>query len=64
MVSRRPRGRPPHPDVLTPAEWRVLGWIRHGLSRRAVADRLQISENAVKYHVANISTKLGVSGMG
>jgi DNA-binding CsgD family transcriptional regulator/catechol 2,3-dioxygenase-like lactoylglutathione lyase family enzyme len=64
MAARRPRGRPPHPDVLTPAEWRVLGWIRHGLSRRAVADRLRISENAVKYHVANISTKLGVSGLG
>jgi catechol 2,3-dioxygenase-like lactoylglutathione lyase family enzyme len=41
----------------------VLGWIRHGLSRRAVAERLGVSENAVKYHVANLSTKLGVSGM-
>ena len=63
MVARRRRGRAPHPDVLTPAEWRVLGSIRHGLSRRAVAERLGISENAVKYHVANITTKLGVFGM-
>jgi DNA-binding CsgD family transcriptional regulator/predicted enzyme related to lactoylglutathione lyase len=63
MASRRSRGRPPHPDVLTPAEWRVLGWIRHGQSRRAIADLLGVSENAVKYHVANISTKLGVSGL-
>ncbi len=36
----------------------------HGLSRRALAERLGTSENAVKYHVANISTKLGVSRMG
>ena len=63
MVPRRARGRPPHPDVLTPAEWRVLGALRHGLSRRAVAGRMQVSENAVKYHVANISSKLGVSGI-
>lgn len=41
----------------------MLGWIRHGMSRRAIAERLGISENAVKYHVANISAKLGVAGM-
>ena len=28
MTSRL--GRPPHPDVLTPAEWRVLDQIRAG----------------------------------
>jgi catechol 2,3-dioxygenase-like lactoylglutathione lyase family enzyme/DNA-binding CsgD family transcriptional regulator len=60
---RASRGRPPHPDVLTPAEWRVLGWIRHGLSRRAIADQLSVSEYAVKYHLAGISSKLGVSGL-
>jgi hypothetical protein len=26
--TRRPRGRPPHPDVLTPAEWRVANAVR------------------------------------
>jgi hypothetical protein len=41
----------------------VLGWIRHGMSRRAIADRLGISGNAVKDHVANLSTKLVVSGI-
>jgi DNA-binding NarL/FixJ family response regulator len=63
MVARRPRGRPPHPDVLTPAEWWLLHWIRPGLSRRGVADRLGNSENAVNHHLANLLVKLGGSGM-
>lgn len=49
--------------MLTPAEWRVLNLIRHGMRRRAIADRLSVSENAVKYHIANIGSKLGVSGL-
>jgi catechol 2,3-dioxygenase-like lactoylglutathione lyase family enzyme/DNA-binding CsgD family transcriptional regulator len=60
---RRPRGRPPYPDVLTPAEWRVLHWIRHGLRRKAIGEHMGTSENAIKYHVANIGSKLGVSGI-
>ena len=59
---RRSRGRPPHPDVLTPAEWRVLDWWRHGVTRAEVAWRRGVSENAIKYHLANIAGKLGVSG--
>ena len=54
----RTRGRPRHPDVLTPAEWQVLHWVRHGLSRRQLATHLKTSENAVKYHVRNIRAKL------
>jgi DNA-binding CsgD family transcriptional regulator/predicted enzyme related to lactoylglutathione lyase len=60
-VSAR-RGRPPHPDILTPAEWNVLDWWRHGVSRAEVARRRGVSENAVKYHLASIGDKLGVSG--
>jgi DNA-binding CsgD family transcriptional regulator/predicted enzyme related to lactoylglutathione lyase len=56
------RGRPPHPDILTPAEWRVLEWWRHGVSRAEVARRRGVSEDAVKYHLANIAGKLGVRG--
>jgi DNA-binding CsgD family transcriptional regulator len=59
---RRPRGRPPHPDVLTPAEWQVLDWMRHGVSRAEIARRRGTSVDAVKYHLANISGKLGVRG--
>ena len=62
MTSRRGRGRPPHPDLLTPAEWRVLDWVRHGASRGEIARRRGTSVNAVKYHLANISGKLGVRG--
>jgi DNA-binding CsgD family transcriptional regulator/predicted enzyme related to lactoylglutathione lyase len=58
----RGRGRPPHPDLLTPAEWEVLDWVRHGLRRSEIARRRGTSVDAVKYHLANISGKLGVSG--
>jgi DNA-binding CsgD family transcriptional regulator/catechol 2,3-dioxygenase-like lactoylglutathione lyase family enzyme len=61
-VTRRGRGRPRHPDLLTPAEWRVLDWVRHGLRRSEIARRRGTSVEAVKYHLANISGKLGVSG--
>jgi DNA-binding CsgD family transcriptional regulator/catechol 2,3-dioxygenase-like lactoylglutathione lyase family enzyme len=62
MASRR-RGRPPHPDVLTPAEWAILDWVRHGLSRREMARLRGVSLSAVRYHLANISGKLGVAGV-
>jgi catechol 2,3-dioxygenase-like lactoylglutathione lyase family enzyme len=49
--------------VLTPAEWAVLDLVRHGLSRREIAARRGTSLDAVKFHVENISGKLGVAGM-
>jgi DNA-binding CsgD family transcriptional regulator/catechol 2,3-dioxygenase-like lactoylglutathione lyase family enzyme len=54
------RGRPRHPDVLTPAEWRVVDAVRHGLSNRQIAARRRISVDAVKFHVANALQKLGL----
>ncbi len=59
-MTRRTRGRPPHPDVLTPAEWRVLDALRHGMNRHEIARRRGTSLDAVKYHIANIAAKLGV----
>jgi DNA-binding CsgD family transcriptional regulator/predicted enzyme related to lactoylglutathione lyase len=59
-MARRGRGRPPHPDVLTPAEWQVLDWLRHGVNRHEIARRRRTSLDAVKYHIANIAAKLGV----
>ena len=56
----RSRGRPHHPDVLTPAEWQVLDWLRHGVTHREIARRRRTSLDAVKYHLANITGKLGV----
>ena len=53
------RGRPPHNDVLTPAEWRVVEAVRHGMSNPEIARRQGVSTDAVKYHVANALLKLG-----
>lgn len=55
------RGRPPHPDILTPREWEVLALLREGLSDQAIGDRLGISLDGAKYHVREILSKLGVS---
>jgi DNA-binding CsgD family transcriptional regulator/predicted enzyme related to lactoylglutathione lyase len=54
------RGRPPHDDVLTPAEWSIVHAVRHGLSNARIAIRRGISRDAVKYHVKNAIAKLGL----
>lgn len=54
-------GRPRHPDVLTPAEWKVAEQVRHGLTNRRIAERMNVSLDAVKFHVANVLSKLGFS---
>jgi DNA-binding CsgD family transcriptional regulator len=55
------RGRPPHPDVLTPREWEVHALLREGLSNEEIAQRLGISLAGAKYHVSEILGKLGVA---
>jgi DNA-binding CsgD family transcriptional regulator/catechol 2,3-dioxygenase-like lactoylglutathione lyase family enzyme len=55
------RGRPPHDDVLTPAEWKVAEQVRHGLTNRRIAERMGVSLDAVKFHVGNALLKLGFS---
>jgi DNA-binding CsgD family transcriptional regulator/catechol 2,3-dioxygenase-like lactoylglutathione lyase family enzyme len=57
--SRVERGRPPHPDVLTPAEWKVAELVRHGLTNRGIAERMAVSVDTVKFHVGNALSKLG-----
>ena len=64
MPSQRERGRPAHPDVLTPGEWRVVEAVRHGLRNREIALGQGVSIDAVKYHVANALQKLGLSSRG
>jgi DNA-binding CsgD family transcriptional regulator/predicted enzyme related to lactoylglutathione lyase len=56
VLSRR--GRPPHPDVLTPAEWEVLDLVRHGMRNRQIAEARWTSLDAVKFHIANLLLKL------
>lgn len=60
MTGETRRGRPPHPDILTPAEWRVAEAVRHGLSNPQIARRSGISTDAVKFHVANLLAKLAL----
>jgi DNA-binding CsgD family transcriptional regulator/predicted enzyme related to lactoylglutathione lyase len=55
------RGRPRHPDVLTPAEWRVVNAIRHGMSGPQIARRQGVSADAVKFHAASVLAKLGLA---
>jgi DNA-binding CsgD family transcriptional regulator/catechol 2,3-dioxygenase-like lactoylglutathione lyase family enzyme len=55
------RGRPPHDDILTPAEWRTVEAVRHGMTNPDIARRAGISVDAVKYHLANAMAKLGFS---
>jgi DNA-binding CsgD family transcriptional regulator/extradiol dioxygenase family protein len=61
MTVVRRRGRPKYDDVLTPAEWRIVHAVKHGMTNREIAERRGISLDAVKFHVANIIAKLGVS---
>jgi DNA-binding CsgD family transcriptional regulator/catechol 2,3-dioxygenase-like lactoylglutathione lyase family enzyme len=61
MANQSRRGRPAHDDVLTPAEWRTVHAVKHGMSSRQIAERRGISIDAVKYHVANALAKLGLA---
>lgn len=54
------KGRPPHQDILTPAEWRVVNLAQHGMTNNQIANSLNVSINAVKYHITNVIGKLQV----
>jgi DNA-binding CsgD family transcriptional regulator/catechol 2,3-dioxygenase-like lactoylglutathione lyase family enzyme len=62
MGSKRSVGRPPHPDLLTPGEWRVVDAVRHGMSNALIARRRGVSVDSVKFHIANAVGKLGLEG--
>jgi len=55
------RGRAPSAasEELTPREAEVLQLVAQGLSNKAIADRLGISEHTAKFHVNSILSKLG-----
>jgi DNA-binding NarL/FixJ family response regulator len=48
-------------EALTPREIQVLDLLAEGLPNKAIAARLQISDQTVKFHVASISGKLGAA---
>ena len=60
MTKQAKRGRPPYSDILTPAEWRTVHAAQHGMSNRQIARRHGVSVDAVKFHVANAVSKIGV----
>jgi DNA-binding NarL/FixJ family response regulator len=60
----RPGGAPSEDasvEHLTPRETQVLALVAEGLSNRAIAERLHISDQTVKFHVASIMGKLGTA---
>ena len=63
-ASRWLRGRAgpegANPDALTPREQDVWELLAAGLSNQAIAARLRLSENTVKFHLQHLFSKLGV----
>ncbi|HSG16937.1 MAG TPA: response regulator transcription factor [Anaerolineae bacterium] len=52
-------GEPGLDEALTPRELEVLQLLAEGLANKAIAQRLDISEHTVKFHVNAIMSKLG-----
>ena len=48
-------------EALTPREVQVLELLAEGLPNKAIAERLGISDQTVKFHVSSISGKLGAA---
>jgi DNA-binding NarL/FixJ family response regulator len=48
-------------EALTPREMQVLELLAEGLPNKAIATRLEISDQTVKFHVASICGKLGAA---
>jgi DNA-binding NarL/FixJ family response regulator len=51
----------PLPERLTPREIEVLELVAEGQPNRAIAGRLGISDQTVKFHLASITGKLGAA---
>ena len=56
-----PDGFGPARPLLTPRELEILGCLGDGLSNKAVARRLSISQHTVKFHLEAVFAKLGAN---
>ncbi|WP_224240311.1 LuxR C-terminal-related transcriptional regulator [Hyalangium gracile] len=59
-TPRASTAAPSSQEPLTPREREVLALLAEGLSNKAIADRLAISEHTAKFHVNAVLAKLGV----
>lgn len=60
-MERDRGGRPRYPGVLTPAEQRVLDELREGGTNAEIAERLGLSRETVKTHIASMLSKLDLA---
>jgi DNA-binding CsgD family transcriptional regulator len=54
-------GEEPLVEALTPRETQVLELVADGLSNKAIAAALSVSDETVKFHLASVFGKLGAS---
>lgn len=61
LAPASPADAEPLVEPLTPRELQVLALVADGLANKAIASRLGVSDETVKFHLGSIFGKLGAS---